>query len=886
MFARGNRLRPAKGLQAMNALAALLILAIGADAPTDRRPVDANEVFAVDFAADADVNYDDWPDGWTRRLDEQHPPYLAVGIVDDPTASDGRSLRVDLDGGAAAVYSPPVAVGSESSYLLEGALRTAGLEFDEAYMAVTFYTADRQPLETHHSAKFTTTEGWQRVRVGPVAPESEEVAIAVIALHVRPTEEADLTGSVWFDDIWMARLPRMTLEANRRHHLYHDPNEIEVTCRASGMMQNNPLLRFELLDYRGNLLDFEELPMTESAGPRSPMSYMPADAAGGREAVDITWRPPLDEFGYFRVRAVMYRRGVDGEISGVMHEQETSLVVVPRATPPRSGEFGWTLLDGEHPLALTELPALLSQSGVNWVKVPVWHDSQDQSRSDRLAWLAERLSAQRIELVGLLSDPPQDVLEQFEQNDGVLAAGIFAEDDLWRMLLEPVTTRLSLKIRWWQLGDDGDTSFVGYPGLDVVINDVRDELHRFGQEIHIGFPWNWVYPDPVTPSPPWDFLSYTSPLPLTADETRAYLGQLGGPTRRWMSLEPLPRDSYLPEERVRDLVERMIVAKIMQADAVFVPNVFDTERGLMNDDVTPGELFAPWRTTALMLAGAEYLGSLQLPGGSDNHLFTRGGETIMVVWNASPTTEEIYLGENIQEVDVWGRVHRAETRDGKQVIHTDQFPKFFTGVNRQIAQVRLSLEFDQQRLANVFSRPQRLALRFDNPFSQGVAGEVHISAPEDWNVSVNPRLEVSAGGVANIPVEVLLRGDATSGQRPIRIDLALNGDRNYEFSVYRELQVGLGDIELELRTRVDEHGDLVVEQLMSNHTDDSVSFNCYLFAPERRRMRQQVVGLNRGLDKRTFLVPHAAELDGATLWLRAEEIDGDRVLNYRFEVRL
>jgi hypothetical protein len=49
----------------------------------------------------------------------------------------------------------------------------------------------------------------------------------------------------------------------------------------------------------------------------------------------------------------------------------------------------------------------------------------------------------------------------------------------------------------------------------------------------------------------------------------------------------------------------------------------------MQVDGTPAELFLPWRTTATAISGGEYLGQMQLPGGSINHVFVRDGEAIL-----------------------------------------------------------------------------------------------------------------------------------------------------------------------------------------------------------------------------------------------------------------
>ena len=80
-------------------------------------------------------------------------------------------------------------------------------------------------------------------------------------------------------------------------------------------------------------------------------------------------------------------------------------------------------------------------------------------------------------------------------------------------------------------------------------------------------------------------------------------------------------------------------------------------------------------------------------------------------------------------------------------------------------------------------------------------------------------------------------------------------------------------------------GDLVIDQRLINTTDDFVNFKCLLFAPGRRRMRQNVLNLSRGTNTKSFVIPDGKDLIGKTIWVRAEEIAGERILNYRFEAR-
>ena len=84
-------------------------------------------------------------------------------------------------------------------------------------------------------------------------------------------------------------------------------------------------------------------------------------------------------------------------------------------------------------------------------------------------------------------------------------------------------------------------------------------------------------------------------------------------TCAWVTLWPLERTMYDYRTRARDLVLRMIEAKIDGTKAIFVGDPFDPTRGLLNEDGTPNDLFLPWCITSKMIGGAEYLGSLQLP---------------------------------------------------------------------------------------------------------------------------------------------------------------------------------------------------------------------------------------------------------------------------------
>jgi hypothetical protein len=557
----------------------------------------------------------------------------------------------------------------------------------------------------------------------------------------------------------------------------------------------------------------------------------------------------------------------------------------------KSGEFGWTLPDGDAPLPLKTLPTFLKEVGIQWVKFPVWYGDDDKGRADQLAWFAERLSSENIKLIGMLDTPPDEVGRKFGHKEELTVARIFVEPDWWQPAVDPVMTRLSLKVRWWQLGADSDTSFVNFPNLEETLGEIRQGFNRFGQQINLGIPWRSIDELPQAESPPWSFLSHVAEPPLTADEMSEYLPDPNASrAKRWLILEPLAKSEYSLETRARDLVARMLAAKMEQVDAMFVPDPFDPEHGLMNRDGTPGKMLLPWRTTAMTLAGAASLGSITMPNGSSNQIFAQGDQAVMAVWNDVPTKELIYLGHDVHVIDVWGRKKRPrQVTEGdfvRQEIEVGRMPVFVTGADSEIVRWRMSFKFEQDRIASVFGQEQTLYYQFANAFEQGVGGKMELHTPDVWHAaSQSTHFKLSADELLRRRLELTLEPNASAGPQDIRIDFQLTAVRAYKFSIFRTLHVGLGDILVDVTTRLDEHGNLIVEQRLINNTDRFVSFNCMLSTQKRRRERRQVFNRGRGATTIVFAFPDGEELLGDTLWLRVEEIDGSRILNHQVIAR-
>ncbi len=848
----------------------------------------ADAVFRATFEDAEDINYDRWPDFWKRRTGPGFPHYLKIEITDDPVDPGGanHALRVRLDGGGAEVYSPPIPASPLFSYVLRGRVRTSGLKHDAASVSLWFQDAQGRTLERWESRLVRgTTPQWQPLQVGPVTPGNVQTRFVIVVLRLVPDSGIDLTGEAWFDDLWVGRLPRMSLEADSPGGIYTEGDPIEVRCTVSGSGEEFPDIRFRLRDATGKVIDEERRSLAGNMLEQDNASISESAQSRREFAGTTTWHPEVPRPGFYRIEAEMPGQSEHGL------RRTIALAVLEEAPEVVQGEFGWSLPQGEQPFSVKELVELLPRLQVRWVKFPAWYGPSTPEVGEKLAWFSERLTAKNIEMVGMLNKPPKDLLEHLPNGDRLSIAAIFLDSDLWQPSIDPVMVRLSLKVRWWQLGGDEDFSFIDFPRLADKIREIKQRFDQFGQKTKIGMSWRWLVQSPNGENIPWSFLSFSEEPPFTGEELDHYIeGAEEEAVQRWVMLRPLSKQFYTESVRMKDLVARMVAAKVHGAHAVIATNPFDRNTGLFTPEGYPTELLVPWVTTARLLGKARFLGSLQLPEGSHNYVFERDGEAILVAWANRPTREVLFLGDDVVIHDLWGRSRPARTvrKDGfvKQEVMVTPTPVFITGVHLPITQWRLAFQFDRNRLDSLFGREQVASYHFKNTFASGVGGKLHLVLPPQWETDYHgTRFKLLSGDTQSDSMRVTLGADATSGPQPVRIDFDVTARRRYQFSVYRTIEVGLGDVTMEVVYRIDGDGNLIVDQHLDNESDQPISFNCLLLAPGRRRMRQSVFHLRQGRTTVTFVLPNGKELIGRRLRVRAEEIRGNRLLNQQFVIK-
>lgn len=863
----------------------------------------------INFEEEWDRNFDSLPDDWKRRVGKGYPTYVQAELGQypqiDPTFGE-YGLQIRLDGGGAALTSPSMEVDPEYSYVFEAWIRTketSQRERNVAWFTVELLDSDGSVKQTIESEKVSQKADWTLVRVGPFVPSDYKAVALTVTCQAEQTRPEDLFGEAWFDNLKLVHLPKLDVTSSSEFNVFNDPTQTRVSCAITGITTNKAILTFKLYDVRNKLLDERLLEIDPAVAVQAN-----ATAAGtaDKKSLDlgngvtrefgkddrVVWLLPIQGYGFYRV-AVNLKDGGKLNIS-----RDLNIAVVRDNQDKHDSTFGWVLPRQPNNVSLPSLADALSQAGIHWVSYPVWYGADEKEQGQRIGELAERLTLHKMDLIAVLDVPPPEVRKQFSRADLGIASSL-RDAGIWQPAVEHVLQRLSFKINWWQIGEINDLSFVGYPNTTTKMTEIRNHLHRFGKNIQIGFAWNLLHQVPEAADPAWAFVVRTHPTPLTSQETTAVNadGANGGKVQIWTTLQPLDENRYDLDTRILDMISRMLANKVDQVHACLVPEPVAPHNGLLHDDLSPTELFIPFRTTAIAIAGKKFIGAIQMPNGSKNYMFSDDQETVMIVWNESIRSdillrgeeanrvvfEELYLGDNISITDCWGVDVPYESSPDGQKIPVGELPLFITGVNREVADWRKSFAFSEQYIQSVFGKQQTSSFRFTNTLPYGTSGRIRLINPNIWPESPVFDFKASSGEEFERDFNIALRNSVDAGDHDVVVEFDVKGQTKYKFKVYRQIHVGIEGISIESTTQILPDKSLRIHITMVNETTENINFNCYLFYPGGRK-RKQIIDMPPGRQHEVFDLRNVQQYKGKTLSIVAEEINGERTLNYQIPI--
>ena len=883
------------------------------------------------FEYEDDRDYDKQPDDWVRRQGAEFRQYVSAEIDYQQACHGQRSLRMDANGSGAAYYSPPIPIDHEHMYVLQASILTRGLQRDAALVSFSFLNQRKQRVKRLLTAPVSGTHrDWQHLQIPPVSVE-EDVKFVVIGCHLVPSDNRDINGSAWFDRLSISKLPKLSLASNFETHFRESNSPIAIHSRASGLDASFQEERYEyelrlrVEDVNGNVLDRTSYQLqTLPAKPQQTPSIQPVGQNPGQTLVNSASRslqnsPAVSEAspsgmqteegegvtpisgllhepeqtvwqltdyppGFYRVRAVLLRNQL-----AVVQKSTSFAVLNLKGKAPLRGEFGWNLAGDKHRVQLDDLLAITRESGINWLKMPVWEAAASAQASDSGQFLTA-LRNQAIIPIGMLSDPPLAIRRKFAPEWSGMSELFLSPPSVWRDGVNQVMALYSPTVTRWQLGDDRDSSFVGLPDFNRTTQSIRREMQRIGQIRQLGVHWNAGSAVPVDPHKSRNFLTVvldeSTPLETVAASVQQI--QRAG-FEAWVIVRANATDPERnSEQRANEFVKRLVAAKQTGCDLVFCDDVFSPVHGLLEQDGSPTELFLPWRTVALALNDTRYSGSIVLPGRSPNHVFLGENTASMIVWNTEPREEEIYLGDDVQLHTIWGeRVSLpSDFRTGRQKFKVSGVPLILTGCSKSLMEWRMRLRFDKGQVMNSMTT-QEETLFVTNTFPWPVNGTAQVIASNGWEVQPT-QLPVSAqpGEETGLPLEFTIPSRTGMGEQMLGIEFNLGGTGlSYPFQVYSDYLVGTGDVHMEISLTRHALGGLIVEQSITNNTDppEMLDLRCHLLTRGRRRQTRNMDGLMSGQTRKViYHIADFDELPTRELWLRAEQKNGRRIFNELF----
>ncbi|MDR0703377.1 MAG: hypothetical protein LBF88_00140 [Planctomycetaceae bacterium] len=841
-----------------------------------------------DRSSDAE-NGDGWPDYWTRKsgIDQGilFPEYLEIAIVENNNNFGNYSLRMNVEGGGAAVFSPKIPIRPGMSYIVSTYVDAVNFVHDDIFILLAFYgEKTTEPLQTIASEKIRNTNGWRRLEIGPIIAEASGIQSVAVGLLVIPSGRQDYGARVDFTNVEIRESPSVSLSMPNENHLFFHPRNIDVGCRIQGIDSTQHAVSFVLEDPFGRVIAKRDIELMVGSKPASQFVVAENDKFSVFQGTAI-WRGlPILSPGFYRVRISTPETFIKNLKlpDGVFFEdplgdaESLTFVVMSSGSFIPDGDFGWNL-DGWTLEEINRRLPLLTQSGISKLKIPAWFSGKNEKQYQMLNELCDVLLRRRVQVVGLLHPVPDEIRTKIRFGP-VNAASVFSlAPTLWSDSLQPTLNNLALLVKDWQWTSDDDLSITEIPGFAQHFEELRQSFDRNDLGFGIGFAWSWEQPLPERFSTPNtttalrsvnEFVSLTSSESLSSDDFRQYLQETSkSRIRRFVSLKPLAEQDYVLTDRINDLVRRMVLGKI-GAEALFLSRPLDNQAGVLRSNVTPGELFLPWRITAAQISGRQFLGSVALPNQSRNYNFDLGnGKAVMIVWNdkasaEKPIYETLYLGTEPEILDVWGKRFPPEQQGREQMIPVTPTPIFVTDIHSGIVRLRLGIQLGVKEIPSMINQKNPIPFSIKNNTEFPVAVQISPVSPRPGHWIIDPpaqTLALDVGASGNGTFNLSLTARANTGRRPIRFNLKTQGPDPQEFSVYDEIQIGSREVYMEFSSQLNRNGDIEVTQTFVNETENVYTYSCQLIVPDRP-MRETTVRSSMGRMEHVYLVRRGREL--------------------------
>lgn len=829
------------------------------------------------------------------------PPFGQMRLTDSVAASGKWSFEFTLGGGSMSARVPAgvLPVLPFADYIVTLKVKASGLVHARARLVAWLLDDTGQPVESSHaaSALSNSSDRWESLNI-EVHGDHERAAHLVVELQVLQPRQfdaaasaidgpmlEDVSGQVWFDDVVIAHLPRLSLTMAQPGNVAISPQTPRINILLTELSSEPLTARLRVLDLDGRTLFDDsfpaprgrqiagiDLPITTCGWYRGVLDISSHDRLARRQTIDfIVLSPP--------------RRTPDASLPQGSSAPTSSLAVIL----PSTSTAGLPLV-----------PELVARLGTRTAVLPVWNRELTlQGAPQRMAVMREvieRLLRRQTTLVFAIDEVPDELGRAI----GVDSTGVFemlrGDARAWRPYLDELLVNFGLEINRWQIGNARTMSTVSVDQLPAAVDSAVRSLADFVPEPAIIVPWpalRDLHTGPAVPSvniwvphqfAPASVGEYALEWAGTSDQPHAQV---------MATLEPLPASHFSPRQRLADLMLRALHAWRCGVSSVAIEAPWSPD-ALHLEQVQPDATFGVWHTLAEQLDGRAFVS--ELPEADGVHCWTLRGRTsddaALVAWtDQSAGASKSFLRSQlsagaVEVIDAFGNLSRILPDGDTHAVPLTELPVFIRGVNLELVQFRGALSITPQFIPAA-ARVNEHTIILRNPWPIAVSGTIRLIDDEQWQLMPTTQdFVMPPSGEVRLPLNIIPHRNIAAGRKTIAADITLTADRVYSLRVQTHMDVGLKNIDLAatwsaVRNAETGRDDLLITNVVTNKGDLPINLDVCLLAPGVSQGRRTIARLGGGETAvRTFRIPDGiAMLAGKSIRVGVEERDGVARLN-------
>jgi hypothetical protein len=782
-----------------------------------------------------------------------YPRHNIVRFDDSQQTSGRESLYMGLNAGNSGAFLEVGAVPAvpTSDYLVTVRVRTTTLDHARASFRAYFIDSKGRRIDPSVTASdAVNTQGrWQTLSVRLLGdyPQAAFVGVQLELLQPRrdpasPLGEhqiiyEDVEGGAWFDDVMIWQLPSVSLKTDSPVNIIRAPQPLTVTA--------------EVRDLTGRSLfadvAMHDLDLNQVAHQRRPV--------GAGQPTQWRWQPSVERFGWYLLSLKVYEadEAKDFDHAAPIGAMMSAMLYLPDEAKIDASDAAKFKLIAEaiNDEQLRLMPAMMRGADVGAIVLSAFDAQTTRMTMDGRQLLLDSVMQPLItdgrEVSLSLSPLPLELARQLDIDHTSLMAMFTQPSAQWEPVIAPMLMRNGQRAGNWQLGtmDQPDAFFM--PQLKEVVEQVKWHFENLAPTPHLVLPWSLDQSRRADVGGLADYL-IDVPTSVRAEHIADHLSEWRDkpPVRYGLHLRVPPATELPQAARVRDLTLRMLYGWEAQARTLAISRPW-TRSDERRTTLLPDPLLGAFSTVSHRLAGRRVVGRLNLGEGLACMILNGPAGGMLVAWNrhAAPQDAAIdmYLGPSPQVVDIWGNRQAVPMVDGQHRWPLDRMPRFFEGIDAQLAMFRAGFALDEPFIESL-QRPHHRTITLTNPWSRTITGYMHVVGPEGWNVE--PRrsfFSIAAGDTMKIPLRLTFPVSEVAGHKRLAAHFDFVADQQYDVMLTAPMQVGMREVQFDASAVVERTAsgsvDLVVTGVITNRGGEPLSM--YAFANVQGYARQERV---------------------------------------------